>query len=184
MTIRLKNIVALIIITLTGLAGSVIVGLMDFGVDVFNPKSAGFSFLSFGLSGGLIFAFYHVRGLSEAITAAVIASAVQFAILTNWITVVHAAIWSFGVNIPFVYLAFVFERKLSNLKQLKFVAVGLVSGMVFVFLTWLAGAFSGVEQLPPHVFRQNFIDGLLMGLGIGIGIEGGEAFVQSLNIPG
>ncbi len=71
MKLSVNNILMLFLITLLGVAGSVVVGLMMYGSGVFDTKSVGFSFLAYGLSGALIFAFYHVRGLSEAITAAV-----------------------------------------------------------------------------------------------------------------
>jgi len=179
MRISLNNILVLLLITVTGLAGSLITGLMSYGGAVFNAGSPGFSFLAYGLSGAFIFAFYHVRGLSETITTAVIVSAIQFAISSTWITVLNAGIWSFGVNLPVVTLAFLFERKLAGLRQAKFVVVGVVYGAMFVLLTLVAGALASVEQMPAVVFRQNFIDGLLIGVGLGIGIEGGEAFVYS-----
>jgi len=180
MILSLKNIVVLLIITLSGLAGSVIVGLMSYGGDVFSPLSPGFSFIAYGLSGGFIFAFYHVRGLSETITTAAVVSAIQFAISSTWITVLAAGVWAFGVNLPVVAVAFIFERKLANLKQAKFVVVGLVYGAMFVLLTLLVAALTGVERMPAEVFRGNFIDGLLIGLGLGVGIQGGEAFVHSV----
>lgn len=175
-----RNILTLFIITLAGLAGSTIVGLMAYGGGVFDIRTPGFSYVAFGLSGGFIFAFYHVRGLSETITAATLVSAAQFAISITWIKTLNALIWSFGVNLPIIILAFVFERKLANLRQAKFAVVGLVYGSMFVLLTLLTGVLTGVESMPAAIFRQNFVDGLLIGLGVGIGIEGGEALVHSL----
>ncbi len=180
MKLTLGNILTLLLITITGLAGSIIVGLMVYGGSVFTPTHPGFSFLAYGLSGGFIFAFYHVRGLSESITVAAVVSAIQFALATAWITVLNAAIWSFGVNMLVVVLAFIFERKLAPLKQAKFVVVGLSYGAMFVLLTLIVARLTGVTDMPADVFRHNFVDGLLIGLGLGIGVEGGEAFVHSL----
>jgi hypothetical protein len=180
MKLTLANIVTLLLITVAGVAGSMIVGLMVHGGSIFSPTHPGFSFVAYGLSGGFIFAFYHVRGLSETITTAVVVSAIQFAISTAWITVLNAAIWSFGVNLLVVVLAFVFERKLATLKQAKFLVVALAYGAMFVLLTLLVAELTGVTEMPAMVFRANFVDGLLIGLGLGIGVEGGEAFVHSL----
>jgi hypothetical protein len=167
-------------LTLTGLIGSVVVGLMVYGNEVFSTTHIGFSFVSFGLSGAFIFAFYHVRGLSETITAAVVASAVQFAIASTWITTLNAAIWSFGVNLPLILVAFIFERKLAPFRQYKFVVVALLYGVMFVLLTLFVSWLGTSQMLPASVFRQNFVDGLLIGLGLAVGIEGGEAIVHSL----
>jgi hypothetical protein len=51
---------------------------------------------------------------------------------------------------------------------------------MFVLLTLIVSWVSASGSLPAALFRQNFIDGLLIGLGLGVGIEGGEAFLHSL----
>ena len=180
MRFSLNNILSMLIITVAGVAGSVIFGLITYGSNVFSSMSPGFSFLAYGLSGAFIFAFYHVRGLSETITTAVVVSTIQFVGSLAWISILSAAIWSFGVNLPVVVLAFVFERKLLQLKQVRFIVVALVYGAMFVLLSLLGGWVAGVEEIPASVFRENFIDGVLIGLGLGLGVQGGEAFVVSL----
>ncbi|MEK6572662.1 MAG: hypothetical protein AABZ61_14915 [Bacteroidota bacterium] len=177
-----RQVLMLLFLTCTGVAGSVIIGLMVHGTGMFNPTSIGFSFVSFGLSGACIFAFYHVRGLSETITAAVIVSTIQFVFSLTYITMLNAAIWSFGVNLPIILLAFLFERKLAPLKRLKFVVVAALYGAMFVLLTLFVAWATGVEILAGSVFRQNFVDGMFIGLGLGIGIQGGEAFIDSLEL--
>jgi len=175
-----EQVSKLAFLTLTGLIGSVVVGLMAYGNDVFNTTHVGFSFVSLGLSGAFIFAFYHVRGLSETITAAAVASAVQFAITSTWITALNAAIWSFGVNLPLILVAFLFERKLAPFRQYKFVVVALLYGVMFVLLTLFISWLGTSQMLPAAVFRQNFLDGLLIGLGLAVGVEAGEAIVHSV----
>ena len=179
MKLSINNIAMLLIVTLAGVAGSVVVGLMMYGNQVFDAGSVGFSFLAFGLSGALIFAFYHVRGLSEAITAAVVVSSVQFVVASTWITWSTAILWSFGVNLPVVVLAFLFERKLAALKWGRFIVVGVCYGSMFVLLSLLIAVLHDIDPMPPEVFRQNFLDGLLIGLGLGAGVQGGEAFMHS-----
>jgi hypothetical protein len=179
MKLTANNILMLLLITLAGVAGSVVMGLVTYGDEVFDTGKVGFSFLSYGLSGGIIFAFYHVRGLSESITVAVTVSAIQFVIASTWITILNSAIWSFGVNLPVVVLAFLFDKKLAALKWGRFFVVGIVYGSVFVLLYLLVAALQGIEDMPANVFRQNFVDGLLIGIGLGVGVQGGEAFMHS-----
>lgn len=167
-------------ISLAGLLGSATAGLMRYGTDILSPVNVAFAYVAFGLSGAFIFAFYHVRGLSNSITAAVSVSAVQFVLSVAWLPILNSAIWSFGVNLAVVALAFLFERKLASFRQAKFVVVGLVYGTLFVLLTLLVAALTKTDPLPAMVFRENFIDGLLIGLGLGLGVEAGEAFVHSI----
>lgn len=175
-----EQVSKLVFLTFAGVVGSIVVGLMVYGNEVFNTTHIGFSFVSFGLSGAFIFAFYHVRGLSETITAAVVASAVQFGISSTWITTVNAAIWSFGVNLPLILVAFIFERKLAPFRHYKFVVVALLYGVMFVLLTLVVSWLGASQLLPGTVFRQNFLDGLCIGLGLAVGIEAGEAIVHSI----
>ena len=175
-----EQIFRLMLITVAGMAGSVVIGLLIYGKGVFNPATIGFAFVSFGFSGGFIFAFYHVRGVSETITTAVVLSVVQFVAALAWFPVLNAGFWSFGVNMPVVALAFIFERKLAALKQLKFVVVGMVYAAMFVLLTLVVGVLTGVEKMPATVFQSNFLDGLLIGVGLGLGVEGAESFIHSI----
>ncbi len=171
----------LFVITAIGLVGSITVGLMMHGSDVFSPGGASFGYIAFGASGAFIFAFYHVRGLSNAVTAAVSVSAVQFIVSTIWMPTLNSVLWSFGVNLPVIWLAFLFEHKLSVFHGGKFIVVGVVYGTMFVLLTLLVGVLQNVTSMPPVAFRENFIDGLLLGLGMGLGVQGGEAFLNSLD---
>ena len=181
----MKSLVTLLwklaIITLIGLAGSVTLGLMMHGGTIFDPLKAEFGYLAFALSGAFIFAIYHMRGLSNSVTAAVSVSAVQLVVATVWMPTLSAVVWSFGVNLPVVWLAFLFERKLSVFHGGKFAVVGIVYGTVFVLLTLLIYVLQSVSTMPAAVFRDNFVDGLLIGLGMGLGVQGGEAFLHSLD---
>jgi hypothetical protein len=170
----------LCLITITGLLGSITVGLMMHGSEVFNYMGINFVYVSFGLSGAFIFAFYHISGLSNSITAAVSISSVQFIIATTWMPTLNSVIWSYGVNLPVVWLAFLFERKLAVFHWGKFVVVGLVYGTMFVLLTLIVGVIQNISYMAPVVFRDNFIDGLSIGLGMGLGVQAGEAFIHSL----
>ncbi|MCK9409291.1 MAG: hypothetical protein WCX28_09655 [Bacteriovoracaceae bacterium] len=168
------------LITFTGTAGSITFGLMLHGSDVFNYTGINFAFVAFGLSGAFIFSFYHVYGLSNSITAALATSIVQFIIASVWMPMLNAGIWSFGVNLPVVWLAFLFERKLAVFHWAKFIVVGIVYGAMFVLLTLIVGVIQVSSDIPSLVFRDNFVDGLLIGLGMGLGVQAGEANVHSI----
>ena len=179
----LGEIWRLALITLLGFAGSIIAGLMIYGGEIFIPESAGFAYyVMFGVSTSFIFAFYHVRGLSNTITAAVSTGAFIFVVASFWMPILNAAIWSFGVNLSVVVLAFLFERKLANFKHWKFLVVGVVYGAIFVLLTLLVGLLTRVAIMPPALFQKNYLDGLWLGLSLGIGIEIAESIVHSVDI--
>ncbi len=169
------------LITLIGVLGSITVGLIMHGSEVFNYKDIYFAYVAFGFTGAFIFAFYHIRGLSEAITAAVCTSAVQFIVASTSMPVLYSGFWSFGVNLPVIWLAFVFERRLAAFTWGKFIIIGLVYGTMFVLLTMVVGVLQNVSAMPPTVFRDNFVDGLMIGTGVGLGVQGAEAFIHSLH---
>jgi len=177
----LSQLWKLILITVTGVLGSITFGLMLHGSEVFNYTGVNFAFVAYGLSGAFIFAFYHIFNLSNAISAAMTVSVIQFIAASSYMPVLNAGFWSFGVNLPVVWLAFLFERKLSVFSSAKFVVVGVVYGTVFVLLTLLVGVLQDISPIPPLVFRDNFIDGLLIGLGMGLGVQAGEAFIHSID---
>jgi hypothetical protein len=83
------------------------------------------------------------------------------------------------VNLPVVILAFTFERKLAHFRQAKFTVVALVYSVMFVLLTLIVAVFTGVDLMPASLFRDNWIDGLLIGTGLGLGVEGAESFIHS-----
>lgn len=174
-----QQLLKLAVITFMGTAGSIVVGLLVYGNGVFNPASVAFAFTAYGMSGAFIFAFYHVRGLSETMTVAVVVSAIQFIVGIVWFPWLTALLWSFGVNLPVVGLAFVFERKLAHFRQAKFSVVAITYSFMFVLLTLLVSVLTGVEMMPAKLFRDNAYDGLLIGIGLGLGIEAAEALVHS-----
>jgi hypothetical protein len=172
----------LFFITVLGFLGSMIAGLMLYGSEIFDPQSVGFAyFVMYGVSTSFVFAFYHVRGLSNTITAAVSTGAIIFIIAMAWMPVVNAVIWSFGVNLSVIVVAFLFERKLEKFKQWKFMFVGVYYGAVFVLLTFLVALLTKVEALPSSLFQNNFLDGLWLGLSLGIGIEIAESIIHSID---
>jgi thiamine transporter ThiT len=179
MKFDLQQLLKLLLITFMGTAASVAVGLLVYGGDVFNPASVAFAFTAYGMSGAFIFAFYHMRGLTETLIVAIVVSAVQFVVGIAWFPWLTALLWSFGVNLPVVGLAFVFERKLAHFKQAKFVVVAITYSVMFVLLTLLVSVLRGVELMPAQLFRDNAYDGLLIGIGLGLGIEAAEALVHS-----
>lgn len=172
----------LCLITVLGTLGSMVAGLMIYGSEIFNPRSIGFVYILYGISTSFIFAFYHVRGLSNTITAAVSTGAIIFVIATIWMPLINAIIWSFGVNLCVVLLAFLFERKLANFKQWKFTVVALIYGAMFVLMTLLIDVLTKVTEMPAAVFQRNFLDGLWMGLGLGLGVEIAESLVHSVHL--
>jgi hypothetical protein len=171
----------LILITFLGFLGGLIAGLMVYGSEIFIPQSVGFAYyVIYGLSTSFIFAFYHMRGLSPTIVAALFASLLIFLIATLWMPVINSAIWSFGINMAVVVVAFLFEQKLAYFKQWKFTVMGVIYAATFVVITLLVGIITKVEAMPPVMFQQNFLDGLRLGLGLGIGVEIAESIIHSI----
>ncbi len=173
----------LVLITLLGFIGSLIPGLMKYGGEIFDPLTVGFAyFILYGICTSFIFAFYHVRGLFNTIGIAVLAGAVIFLITPSWMPMINSIVWSFGVSLSVIIIAFLFERKLAIFKRWKFIFVGGFYGAIFVFLTLLMGIFVNVTAIPAETFQKNFIDGLLLGLSVSLGVELAEALIHSIDL--
>ncbi|MCX7984606.1 MAG: hypothetical protein N3A63_06860 [Bacteroidetes bacterium] len=179
----LSELWRLVVIIVLGGLGSLIAGLMVYGGDVFEPLSTAFAYyIAYGLSSACIFAFYHVKGLSNSISAAMVIGVLLFLAITFIMPVKHALIYSFGVTVSVVLLAFLFEKKLSYLKHWKFIIVGIIFGELFVLLNLISLVGSKGTIMSAEVFQKNFLDGLWMGFGLGIGIEIAESLIHSVDI--
>jgi hypothetical protein len=162
--------------------GSMVAGLMVYGTDIFNPSGMPFVYyLAYGFSSACIFAFYHMRGLSNTVSAAMVFGAALFIGIAFILPVLIAAIYSFGVTVSVILLAFLFERKLATFKQWKFTVVGIVFGELFVLLNLVSMVVSHASGMSAVVFQRNFLDGLCMGIGLGIGIEIAESITNSVD---
>jgi len=178
----MKQAWKIIFITTIGFIGSLIAGLMTYGMDIFELQSPGFAyFILYGICTSFIFAFYHIRGLSEAITAGLATGVVLLIIASFWMPITNSVIWSLGVCLSVILIAFLFERKMANLRQWKFTFVGVFYAALFVMLTLLAGILTNVAAMPPKLFQSNFLDGLWLGLGVGLGVEVAESIMDSLD---
>lgn len=173
----------LLLIVALGFTGSLIAGLMSYGTEVFELQSSAFAyFVIYGISTSFIFAFYHVRGLSETITAAVTTGAIIFVLASFLMPQINSAIWSFGVCLSVIVIAFLFERKMANIRQWRFIFVGIYYGALFVILFLIVGIVTNVIAFPPSIFQQIFFDGLRLGLGVGVGVEVAEAIIHSVDL--
>lgn len=173
----------LLLITFLGFAGSTIAGLMVHGGDIFNRFSTSFAYyIAYGFCSACIFAFYHMRGLSDTISIAMVIGAILFVGIAFLMPIIYSAIWSFGVTVSVILLAFLFERKFAYFKHWKFIAIGIIFGALFVLLRLIVLLITGASELSPGEFQKNFLDGLCMGVGLGIGVEIAEAIIHSVDL--
>ncbi len=177
------NLWRLILITLLGFIGSLIPGLMKYGGEIFDPLTVGFAyFILYGLCTSFIFAFYHVRGLVSTIGIAFLVGALIFIITPSWMPTINSVVWSFGVSLSVIFIAFLFERKLADFKRWRSIFVGLFYGAIFVLLTFLMGIFVNVTVIPAETFQKNFVDGLLLGLCVSLGVDLAEVLIRSIDL--
>jgi hypothetical protein len=181
----LEEIWRFILIAILGFIGSMVAGLLNYGGSIFNPQSAGFAYyIVFGISTALIFAFYHMWGLTPTIVGALGISTALFIIIAVFVPfwpILNLAFWMFAVNMSVVVLAFLFERKMSYFKHWKFIVISIIYGSVFVLLTLIVGMFKGTTMISAEIFQKIFIDGIVLGVGLGIGIEIAESIVHSVD---
>jgi CHASE2 domain-containing sensor protein len=77
-----REIWRLCLIIFLGFIGSMIAGLLNYGGNIFDTQSAGFAYyIVFGFSTSLIFAFYHMWGLTPSIVGSLGISTASFIII-------------------------------------------------------------------------------------------------------
>jgi hypothetical protein len=180
---NIQELWRLLLIIILGTAGSMIAGLMVYGGKIFSIMDTSFDYyIAYGFCSSAIFSFYHVRGLSNTISVSMVFGSVLFVGISFIMPILHAAIYSFGVTTAVILLAFLFERKLAYLKHWKFIAVGIIFGELFVLLNLISLVLAGAKDLLPEMFQRNFLDGLWMGFGLGLGVESAESIIHSVEL--
>lgn len=171
---ELKNFLYTIIF---GFLFSIIIGVIFFQTNIFSYYSRSFVFISFGLTGAIIFAALKYRNLQDSILLAAILFIINFIIYSQhsfkfalrdileftaiWLSMYLYKIW--------------FIPKMEDKKYIR--ALGL--GAIYAGINVLAGIvvmtlFILLYDLRIHVFPLLFSYlqvGMLVGLGLGIGFD-------------
>lgn len=176
-----KKIVGILLYLITGMAGSIIVGLISFGSKIFIYSLPAFHFILVGVAGAIIFAT--VRFFKKWIAATVVLVLALLLLITFKLTQSPQFVFQILMAITTGYTIFamacLYRTKLGKLLIGKFVLVGLALGILYVALAY--GRFISLGMPATYSSLRFFaVFGFLIGCGLGVGIEIGELLYRLL----
>ena len=164
------------LITFFGMLGSILIGLIFFGTSIFVPTRTSFQFVMSGLYGSLFFSLLEFSDIKELIYAILVILILQLIIFSGRdvsIIFVIRDLFYLGALFLSIKLYHQFIKRNTGIKlYLRSFALVLFYGVinaVFVSIVFLINAHRG---FPPIALIYAFArDGILIGLGIGLGID-------------
>lgn len=173
MEIHFKSVISSI---LFGTVACVLLGFMFFGLNVFNPRSPLFQFLSFGIVGSVSFALFRANRLRDAIFANVLFFLILFIASGNRFFLTHLFYFAVVVFSVFAYSEWVYP-KLQSLKLVRPLTLAGFFAICFLLVTLILTVLYHAKAMHVLPFR-NMPIGFLIGLGLGIGFEISEYVIQ------
>ena len=163
-----------VIIFLCGFLGSLIIGLIFLGIRIIITTDPAFQFISYGISGSVIFALLNYSSKRNFILGTLFFLALEMVLIKIHSELIFARIAYFLVIVFSIYLYHTFFYK--STPQLKYIRIFALAGIVAiinVLLSAIGGLVMEAENLKAIIEGQSFF-GLLIGLGLGVGIETGD----------
>lgn len=160
--------------------GCIITGLIFFQLFIFNPESWAFDFIHFGALAALFYSMLYSMTQRNAIAAYFILTLISITLLPKPYDISFSLFWNILEHISIgiaVYLYWRFpitNERASGLRP--FLLAGylmfvwaIVSAALRIYTGWYEGFFLVVYKSLQH--------GLLLGLGLGAGIEAGNTLI-------
>lgn len=167
-------------ITITIGFGSVcclLIGLLFFGLKIFDTKLPLFEFFTFGIIGSVAFTLFNVKRYRDAIFALIFLlffNVIVVGMYTVSILITYLLYFSCVILSVHIFTKY-FYNQLANMKISRPIVLAGILAMLFVVATciqWILVA-SGNKQF---YVLSNLPLGFLLGLGMGIGFEISEIF--------
>jgi len=166
--------------------GCIIIGLIFFRLRIFNPQDWAFDFIQFGVLAAIFYALLCFITLRNSIAAYFVLTLISVIILPKPYDLYFSLFWNLLEHIficiaVYLYWRFPYSGKKAvwirplQLAGYFMIAWALVSVALRVYANWYEGFFLVVYQSLRH--------GLLIGLGLGAGIEAGNVFLTRFFKP-
>jgi len=170
-----RIIIETVLIIILGTLGSVLVGLIRFGTDVFYWRNPEFQFLTFGCGSAVLAAICARKGfyvtLLNVLPIAAVCSIPSRKLF--WYGFINAALF-------FAFAAYVFgsvwERLSGRVGFGKFLVLGFLFAIFELAKTPLLAFAAGAQDVLYQTGFNALLKGML-GLGLGLGIEFAELFL-------
>jgi hypothetical protein len=170
------KIYQIFLMTFFGMLGSILIGFIFFDTSVFIPKRTNFQFVTFGLYGSLFFSLLEYRDKRDRIYSIVVLFILNLIIFTGrYISIAYIIrdLFYSGALFLSIKLYHQFIKRNSGIKlYLRSFALVLFYGLintVFASIVFLINANAGFP--PVDFIYARARDGILIGFGIGLGID-------------
>jgi hypothetical protein len=158
-----------------GTMGSLFVGMVWSGADVFDIENTAAAFLVNGLGSALVFVLDRWHGMWGAMGTSVVLS-VAFGVFAGEFFV-PVFIYSLLMMLAAVCVSeYMWGKTFPRLQFGRFLDTAVVFAAVALLTTLIAVVMQSIPLLGGLLLRNTF-QGFLIGVGVGLGLEGAEMFI-------
>jgi len=162
--------------TFFGMFGSILVGFIFFNTSIFIPTNTNFQFVMAGLYGSLFFSLLEYKNIREQLFAIIIILVLQLIIFTGrYLSIAYIIrdIFYLGGLFLSIKLYHLFIKRNPKIKfYLRSFALVLFYGLINTVFISIVFIINASTAFPPMDFiYARARDGILIGLGIGIGLD-------------
>lgn len=171
------------IISFFGMIGCMLIGYLFLGSRIFIPRDPAFQFIVYGFIGSVMFSILRFSSLRSFLFVSVLFYLIEVTIIKfGKVDIFFARFLFFWgvVGSIFIFYKF-FYLNLKVLKIGKFIILGGILALANMLIVSIGGQFVSVDNLKAIIEGQAFF-GLLIGSGIGLGIEIAELFGNELSL--
>lgn len=155
-----------------GTACSAIVGLLFFGLKIFNIKLPFFQFIAYGITGSVSFSLFQLRRNRDAIYVLImlfIVDAVIAGLTRLSFLITHFLFFSSVIIAAYLFSKYLYNQSASLKISRPLILAGILA-ILFLAVTVLMWIIFGKNYSPFNPLA-NLPTGFLIGLGLGIGFE-------------
>ena len=166
----------IILMTFFGMLGSILIGFIFYSSSIFIPTRTNFQFVMSGLYGSLFFSLLEFKNLREQIFSIIIILFLQLVIFTgryiSFAYIIRDVLYLTALFLSIKFYHLFIKRNTKIILYLRCFALVLFYGLINTFLISILFIINTHATFPPI----NFIfavakDGILIGLGIGLGLD-------------
>lgn len=162
--------------TFFGMFGSILIGFIFFNTSIFIPQKTNFQFVMAGLYGSLFFSVLEYKSIREQLFTIIILLVLQLIIFTGrYISIAYIIrdVFYLGGLFLSIKLYHLFIKRNVNIKfYLRSFALVLYYGLINTIFISIVFIMNSSATFPPMYFiYARARDGILIGLGIGLGLD-------------
>ena len=170
-----KKAYQIILMTLFGMVGSIIIGFIFYRRSVFVPTNANFQFVMSALYGSLFFGLIEYNSFRDQIFGVIILFFMNLILFTGkHISISYITRDFFYLGCLFLSVKF-YSYLIKRFSQLKYylrsIILALIYGLSYGIVGWISFTLTKGELAPISFIYFIAKYGILIGIGIGLGLD-------------